>query len=227
VLRAVLKARDLTGTFDKPRYISFTADICAHSRSKIVGCARCLDLCPTGAIAPAGDHVAIDAHICAGCGECAAVCPTGAAAYALPPADVLLRKMRALLTAYRKAGGSQPVLLIHDEAHGTALIDALARFGGGLPANVLPVAVNEVTQVGLEAIAAAFAYGACAIRFLLRSKPRHDVTGLIKTLALAEPILTGLGFGPGRVATVETDDPDALGSPRVSWRQEEKGKSCS
>src|SRR5436305_15300317 len=61
VLRAVLKARDLTGTFDKPRYIAFTADICAHSRSKIVGCHRCLDLCPAGAITPAGDHVAIDA----------------------------------------------------------------------------------------------------------------------------------------------------------------------
>ena len=207
-----LKARDLTGTFDKPRYISFTADICAHSRSKIVGCSRCLDLCPTGAIAPAGDHVAIDAHICAGCGQCAAVCPTGAAAYALPPADVLLRKMRALLTAYRKAGATQPVLLIHDEAHGTALIDALARFGDGLPANVLPLAVNEVTQVGLEAIAAAFAYGAGAMRFLLRANPRHDVGGLIKTLALAEPILAGLGFGPRRVATVEIDDPDVLGS---------------
>ena len=68
VLRAVLKARDLTGTFDKPRYITFTADLCAHSRSKIVGCRRCLDLCPTGAITPAGDHVAIDAQICAGCG---------------------------------------------------------------------------------------------------------------------------------------------------------------
>ena len=61
VLRAVLKARDLTGTFDKPRYINFTEDLCAHSRSKIVGCRRCLDLCPTGAIAPNGDHVAIDA----------------------------------------------------------------------------------------------------------------------------------------------------------------------
>ena len=61
VLRAVLKARDLTGTFDKPRYITFTEDLCAHSRSKIVGCRRCLDLCPTGAIAPNGDHVAIDA----------------------------------------------------------------------------------------------------------------------------------------------------------------------
>ena len=31
-----------------------------------------------------------------------------------------------------------------------ALIDALARHGDGLPANVLPLAVNEVTQVGLE-----------------------------------------------------------------------------
>jgi ferredoxin len=37
------------------------------------------------------------------------------------------------------------------------------------------------------------------------------VAGLAKTLALAEPILVGLGFGAGRVATIETDDPDALG----------------
>jgi ferredoxin len=217
MLRAVLKARDLTGTFDKPRYISFTADICAHSRSKIVGCARCLDLCPAGAIAPAGNHVAIDAYVCAGCGQCAAVCPTGAAAYALPPADVLLRKLRVLLAAYRNAGGVAPVLLIHDEAHGTPLIHALARFGDGLPANVLPLAVNEVTQIGLEAIAAAFAYGTSAMRFLLRAKPRHDVTGLVKTLALAEPILAGLGFGSGRIGTIETDDPESLGEALRSF----------
>ena len=41
-------------------------------------------------------------------------------------------------------------MLVHDDAHGAPLIDALARFGDGLPANVLPLAVNEVTQVGLE-----------------------------------------------------------------------------
>jgi ferredoxin len=211
VLRAALRARDLTGTFDKPRYITFTEDLCAHSRSKIVGCRRCLDLCPTGAIAPAGDHVAIDANICAGCGQCAAACPTGAASYALPPADTLMRKLRVLLTAYRDAGGTQPVLLLHDEEHGAELIDALARFGDGLPAHVLPVAVNEVTQVGLEAVAAAFAYGASAVRFLLRGKARHDTAGLIKTIALARPILAGLGFVGERLATIETDDPDALG----------------
>jgi ferredoxin len=211
VLRAVLKARDLVGSFDKPRYITFTAHLCAHSRSRIVGCNRCLDLCPTSAIAPAGDHVAIDTAVCAGCGQCAAVCPTGAASYALPPADALMRKLRTLLTAYREAGGENPIVLLHDDDHGGALIDALARHGDGLPAHVLPLAVNEVTQVGIETVAAAFAYGASALRFVLRAHPRHDVTGLVRTIALAEPILAGLGFGAGRVATIETDDPDALG----------------
>lgn len=210
ILQAVLKARDLVGTFEKPRYITFDAGLCAHSRSKQTGCTRCLDSCPAGAITPAGDHVAIDADICAGCGQCATACPTGAASYAMPPEDALVRKLRAMLIAYHQAGGERAVMLVHDEVHGSPLIDALARFGGGLPANVLPFAVNEVTQVGLESIAAAFAYGASAVRFLLRAKPRHDVSGLTRTIALADPILTGLGFGPDRLSVIETDDPDYL-----------------
>jgi ferredoxin len=212
VLRAVLKARDLTGGFEKPRYITFTEDLCAHARSGIVGCRRCLDLCPTGAIAPNGDHVAIDSGICAGCGQCAAACPTGAAAYALPPSDALLRKLRVLLATYREAGGARPVILFHDGEHGAETIDALARYGDGLPANVLPVELNEITQAGLEAIAGAFAYGVSAVRFLVRAKPRHDLTGLHKTIALAQPVLAGLGFAGRRVEAIETDDPDALGA---------------
>lgn len=210
ILRAAIKARDLVGSFDKPRYVAFSAELCAHARSQIVGCRRCLDLCPTGAISPRGNHVAIDAHICAGCGQCAAVCPTGAAAYALPPADTLMRKLRALLMAYREAGGSDALLLLHDDDHGGALIDALARHGDGLPANVLPLAVNEMTQIGIESLAAAFAYGAGAVRLLLRERPRHDIAGLTRTVAVTEPILAALGFGS--LATVATDDPDALGA---------------
>ena len=210
MLQAVLKARDLTGTFEKPRYVTYDATLCAHSRSQVIGCTRCLDLCPTSAITPEGDHVTIDANVCAGCGQCAAACPTGAASYALPAEDALMRRLRAMLIAYREAGGEQAIVLVHDDPHGAPLIDALARFGDGLPAHVLPFAVNEITQVGLESIAAAFAYGASAMRFLLRARPRHDVSGLLRTMALADPILTGLGFGFGRIATIETDDPDFL-----------------
>ncbi|MFH6786060.1 MULTISPECIES: 4Fe-4S binding protein [Methylobacterium] len=211
VERVLFEASHLVGTFDKIRFVDFHAELCAHSRSRITGCTRCLDVCPTGAIAPAGDHVAIDPHVCAGCGSCASVCPTGAAAYALPPADALLRRLRTLLTAFAKAGGRAPVLLIHDEAHGAPLIDALARYGDGLPADVLPFPVNEVTQVGPEAIAAAFAYGVGAVRFLVRARPRHDIAALARNAARFETVARALGYGTGVVSLIETDDPDALG----------------
>src|SRR3954453_13653411 len=210
LLAAVLKARDLVGGFDKPRYITFTPEICAHSRSKIVGCRRCLDLCPTGAIAPAGDHVAIDANICAGCGQCASVCPTGAASYALPPADALMRRLRALLRTYAQAGGVNPMVLLHDGDHGEPMIDALARFGDGLPAHVLPLRVNEVTQIGYEMFAAAFSFGATGVAILARQKPKHDMSGLAGVMATTNTIVAALGFGADLVRTIETDDPDQL-----------------
>jgi ferredoxin len=210
VAAAILKAGDLVGEFDKPRYVDFSADLCAHSRSRIVGCTRCLELCPTGAITPGGDHVTISGEICAGCGSCAAACPTGAAAYALPSAEALLRRIRTLLLTYREAGGRDAVLLFHDAAHGEPLIGALARFGAGLPANVLPLAVNEVTQLGVEAWTAPLAWGASAIRALGRAKPKHDLTGLFRTLTIANLLAEALGYGAERCGLIETDDPDAL-----------------
>ncbi|HEX8164632.1 MAG TPA: 4Fe-4S binding protein [Beijerinckiaceae bacterium] len=210
VERLVFEASHLVGTFDKPRFVTLHEGLCAHSRSKITGCTRCLELCPTGAIAPAGDHVAIDPYVCGGCGDCAAACPTGAVTYEVPDVRGLLRRLRTILQAYRAAGGSNPVLLLHDADHGESLIDALARFGAGLPANVIPVAVNEVTQVGPEAVAAAFAYGATGLALLTRGKPRHDLSGLQRTVATANAALAAFGYGAGLVSTIETDDPDAL-----------------
>jgi ferredoxin len=210
VAELLFAAGDLTGTFDKPKYIDFKPDLCAHSRSKITGCTRCLDLCPTGAITPAGDHVAISAEICAGCGACAAACPTGAANYAVPKPEALLAKLRALLSTYREAGGKDAVVLFHDADHGYSLIDALARFGDGLPAHVLPVEVNEVTQIGIEALAAVFAYGGAAVRFLTRAKPKHDIDGLRQTVVLGNQLIGGQGFTSIAAATIETDDPDQL-----------------
>jgi ferredoxin len=210
VERLIRRAADLVGTFDKPRAIKFRADLCAHARSKKVGCRRCLDLCPAGAISPAGNAVAIDPGICAGCGQCAAACPTGAASYALPPVDRSIARLRAMLAAWRKAGGGAVTLLVHDTRSGADLIDAAARFGDGLRADVLPFAVEEVTAVGLETIAAALAYGATAVRVLTPARPKHDVAGLVATLTLGTRIASGLGHPDGVVSLLQLDDPDAL-----------------
>ena len=195
MLRAVLKARDLVGSFDKPRYITFTAELCAHSRSKIVGCHRCLDLCPTGAITPAGDHVAIDAEICAGCGQCAAVCPTGAAAYALPPADALLRKLRTLLHGLSRGRRRAAVLLLHDE-RSRRRADRCAGASRRRPAGECAAARGQRGHAGR---ARSDRRGFCLWRdercaSCCAPKPRHDIAGLAQTIALAEPILAGLGF---------------------------------
>ena len=210
VERAIADAGGLVGTFDKPRYIHFEEQLCAHSRSGITGCTRCLDLCPTGAITPNGNAVAIDANVCAGCGACASVCPTGAASYSLPSADALMRRLRTLLLTYRKAGGSSAVVLFHDGEHGDDLIDALARFGAGLPAKVLPLRVNEVTQLGAEMIAAVFAYGGSGVAILTRAKPKHDIVSLRRAVEMSDAIIAALGFGAGLVRIIETDDPDQL-----------------
>jgi ferredoxin len=204
------EALALVGQFDKERAIDFRADLCAHSRNRKIGCRRCLDLCPTGAIQPAGDHVAIDPMICAGCGQCASACPTGAAGYDLPPADATMRGVRRMVRAYAAGGGADALILFHDRAHGTELIDALARFGPGLPAYVLPVEVEETTSVGPETVLAALAWGATGVGLLTRARPRHDIRGLAQTVALTDAVATGLGYGAGVVRVLAFDDPDAL-----------------
>lgn len=206
----IAEASGLVGDFDKPRYVALNEGLCAHSRSGKTGCTRCIELCPAGAITPNGDHVAISAEICAGCGACASVCPTGAVTYALPPADVVMRRLRALVVTQAEAGGPAPTVLVHDGDHGEPLLEALARFGRGLPADVLPLRVNEVTQLGLEFTAAALAFGASAVRFLSPARSRHDLSGLQRNADYGNALAEALGYGPNRVGLIETDDPDAL-----------------
>jgi len=210
VSQALLELTDLVGEFEKPRYIDYDASICAHSRAGITGCTRCLDACPTGAITPDGDHVNYDPYICAGCGTCASICPTGAAKYALPAGDVLYERLRTLLGTFLKAGGENPQLLVHDGDWGDEMIGIMARAGGGLPAGVLPFAVNSATQVGLEFLLTAAAHGAQRVVIALPPGKAEEKDTLAGETNLAETVLDGLGYGAGRIEIVEETDPEAL-----------------
>lgn len=212
VQRALFDLVEMVGEFEKPLYVAYEAGLCAHSRSRKTGCTRCLDVCPTGAISPAGDHVAIDPYVCAGCGSCAAVCPTGAATYALPPRDAVFERLRTVLSTYAQAGGMAPILLVHDGGHGEEMLAVLARQGSGLPANVIPFRVNAVTQVGLDFFAIALAYGASQVRLLVDPRRREELSGLAAQIGLAEAAMAGLGYGTGRVSIIDDLDPEAVES---------------
>lgn len=204
VRTVISQAMDLQGVFEKPLHIRFEPTLCAHSRAQRPGCDRCLTVCPTGAITPNGDTVAIDSDICAGCGACAAVCPSGAASYDDPPVGHLFARLRTLASAYRKAGGKAPRALFHDPDHGGEMIRLSARFGRGLPADVIPVEVPNVEGVGHAEMLAALGVGFAAVAIL--PGPRTDLAVPERELALARAI----AGQTAELTILDAAEPDAL-----------------
>ena len=216
----------LVGNFEKPLYVNLEASLCVHSRSEKTGCTRCLDVCPAGAIQPDGETVTIDPGICAGCGACASVCPSGAASYALPGEEAYGRRLEALIRGFQVAGGTGARVLLHGSGDGEALISAAARYGRGMPADVLPMQLNEPTQVNHADLLGALAAGARQVAVLIPERVRRDgeISGLESQLDLVRALLRGVGEPENRVLAIETDDPDTLSgtlyqtrSPQAGW----------
>src|SRR5262249_38335394 len=153
--------------FEKPRYFAYRENICAHQRSEIVGCSKCIDICSTAAIRADGDHVAVDPHLCMGCGACATVCPSGAMSYQFPRVADRGAQMKQLLSSYRHLGGREASLLFHDGAEGRALLAAAAECGKGLPPNALPLESWHVASIGLDILLPAIAFGASHVAVLV------------------------------------------------------------
>lgn len=210
VMEAVFDAADYVGTFEKPIYVTYDAAICAHERSKKTGCNKCIDQCPAGAISPEGDGILVDPGICGGCGNCAAHCPTGAVAYAYPARADLIGRVQILAQTYLAAGGEAPVLMLHDADHGTPLIGAMARFGRGLPARVIPMELHAATGVGHDLMAAALAAGFRAIVVLIGPRAADELGALAEETALTEALLAGFGHAANRIVTLVESDPDLV-----------------
>ncbi|GGX71856.1 ferredoxin [Tateyamaria omphalii] len=202
VAAAILAASHLTGTFEKTLYVKTTPLLCAHSRAEQTGCTNCLDLCPTGAITSAGEHVAIDPMICAGCGACSAACPSGAIIYDAPAVDLTMRRVQTMAKAFLDAGGTSPRLLVHD-THGAEMVRLSARHGRGLPADVVPLEMTAIGAFGHAEAVAALAAGFASVTLL--PGPKADIPALETQVALTNAIT-----GEGKAALLDTPDPDAM-----------------
>ncbi|WP_439155936.1 4Fe-4S binding protein [Yoonia sp.] len=202
VADAVFEAAQMVGTFEKPLYVRLEPALCAHSRAEQPACSNCLNACPTGAITSAGDTVAIDPMICAGCGACSALCPSGAISYDAPPVDQTFRRIQTLAETYRKAGGANPRLLVHDDTHGIEMIRLAARFGNGLPADVIPLEVSALAGFGHAEMLAALGAGFACVDILLSPKSDRDTIDRETTLAQAISART--------IRLLDMADPDAL-----------------
>jgi ferredoxin len=204
--RAVAELVELKGEFEKPKYFAFDPELCAHGRSGLTGCTRCLDACPTRAITSAGDVVAVDPYLCQGAGSCVAACPSGAMSYAFPKASNLLTHLQGLLEDYRAAGGEGGVLLLHDGWSGVAIRE---RHAAAMPENVIPVEVEEIGSTGIDTWLSALAYGARGVRLAVTKGTPARVTGELGAQAgFATSLLAGMGYSGEAIAVVECDAED-------------------
>ena len=229
LMDAVLKLREMTGEFDKPKFFRYQHKLCAHSRNEQQGCTACIDVCSAKAIRSDASKkgkakgalsggVIVEPYLCVGCGACSTVCPSGAMAFAYPGTVDQGRRLRTLLTAYTHAGGRDAALLLHSQEAGTEAIDALGRAARtsrgalqGLPARVLPVPVWHTASVGIDLWLSAIAQGAAQVWVLVTDEEAPAYRqALREQMAVAQAVLTGLGYAGEHLRLIAADTPSAL-----------------
>lgn len=213
--RAAAQLAWMVGEFDKPKFFVLNEKLCAHERSKISGCSKCLDVCSTWAISANGDSIQVEPHLCAGCGGCTTVCPTGAMTYAYPRVDDMGARLKKMLSVYAAAGGRDAALLFHSEA-GAESIAQMARHGRGLPARVIPVQVHHTGSVGLDLLLGAVAYGASQA-LVLAGGAEADEYGPAQTqqMGYGDTILQALGYAGTHFRVI--DGRDATAAEAALW----------
>ena len=213
---AAQKLPQFVGEFDKPKFFTYKERICAHSRSGQAGCNKCIEVCSTGAISSDGDRIKVDPHLCAGCGGCSTVCPSGAISYAYPRVPDTGARVKAMLGAYREAGGRDACLLLHNTGEGRALLHALARKGKGLPARVIPLEIFHAASTGLDVWLGAIALGASQVVVLSTgSEPEGYVEALRRQMEIGQAVLAALGYAGRHLELVVAGEHAAL--ERALW----------
>lgn len=208
IASALLELVALRGTFEKPKFFDYDADICAHKNNGVEGCRRCIDVCPANAISSIQEQIEVTPSLCQGGGVCATVCPTGAIRYAYPRREDSLKRVSSMLGVYAAAGGVEPVLAI--------IADGDFTTADGLADNVLPLVVEEIGSVGLDVWLMALVMGARRIEV---HRGRLDIPRVLNAIteqvSVVDVLLEALGFPSGVVGLYKSGGGDQL-MPNIS-----------
>lgn len=201
--RTLIELRGLVGEFEKPRFFNYKQKLCAHSRNEKTGCSACIDVCSASAISSEKDRqqIKVNPNLCVGCGACTTVCPSGALSFAYPRAGEQGVKFKTLLSAYQRAGGREPALLLHSQQGGTQMVAQLGRAARvdpdrlGVPARAIPVPVWHTASLGLDVWLSAVAYGARNVWVLMTGEEAPQYREAVRAqMDVAQAILNGLGY---------------------------------
>ncbi len=215
LMAAVVALREAVGEFEKPKFFHYKASVCAHGRNGRVGCDACVQVCSASAIASdiKRQQIVVNPHLCVGCGACTTVCPTGALGYAYPRAPDQGVRIKTLLSTYARAGGKQAALLLHSQDGGTALINDLGRAASldkavrGVPARVIPLALNHTASVGLELWLTALAQGASQVWVLMTGDEAPQYREAVQAqMDVGQALMSGLGYSGQHLRLLQVRD---------------------
>lgn len=193
----------LVGEFDKPRYFQINGDLCAHASSGNIGCTRCLEVCPADAITSHQGRIEawieIDPFRCHGVGSCSSACPTGAIQFRMPETHRQQETVLSWLLAYRKAGGTAPVVRFAEAEDLAGEREAAGH--------VLDVPLEELGAAGHDQWLTALAGGAAEVRVQCHVRMPERLKRFIDDqLSQAHVLLEAFGHSSTRVKRLFAGD---------------------
>ena len=200
---AIAELTTFTGSFWKPRFYNFNAELCAHSAQGVVGCTRCLNVCPTGAISSLAETISIDSNLCQGCATCVLACPTGAITYAAPSLVDLHKRLAAVLGEAAGLGRGSPQLVIHEDSE-----QGVDAFLNSIDKPSVGFAVSAIALAGPDIWLAALVQGAAQVIVRLPADLPESTRDELKAQAeMAQAMLAAIGDVAERIIVADRTQP--------------------